>query len=71
MKGVRFSVNMKEQRIKNLRNMKIRGSKIPNMKSKLWAIRLQDELSKNEVIQLPGESANVSQLTEKTPPLTD
>ena len=51
-----FDVDMKEMHIKNLRQMKVRGTKVQNIKSKLCALRLQDEISgKKEVIKLPGD----------------
>ena len=48
-----FNIDMKEMRVKNLRKMKLRGSNVPNIKSRLWALRLLDEVSNNEVITLP------------------
>ena len=32
----------------------MRGTNIPNIKSKLWATRIQDELTNNQAISLPG-----------------
>ena len=57
---------LKEIRIKRLREMKARGSILPNMKSKLWASRLQDEISNNRAILLPSErERKIAVLNEK------
>ena len=38
-----FSLNLKEKRIKRLRDIKVKGTVIPKMKGKLWATRITDE----------------------------
>jgi len=43
----KFDIDLKELRVKYLRNLKLRGTNIPNIKSKLWAARIQDELCNN------------------------
>ena len=63
---------MKEMRIKNLRKVTVRGTEVPNIKSKLWALRLQDELSNNEAIKLPEvetEQHNASSQHPEIPPM--
>ena len=48
-----FGRELKLQRIKNLRSMKSKKHCTPNLKAKLWAIRLLDEIYGKESIVLP------------------
>ena len=66
--SVRFGINMKEKRVEGLRKMKIRGSKIPSVKSKLWASRIQDELSEGEVIRTSNKHGGKSILAQENAP---
>ena len=68
-KRTSFNVDMKELRVKNLRKMKVRGTMIPNLKSKLWALRLQDEISTKEVFNLP-EKEGAEEENGLSPPPT-
>ena len=45
--------------MKNLRKMKARGTELPNIKSKFWAVRIQDDLSDRQAIKLPEETEKV------------
>ena len=46
--------NVKRQRIENLRSLRNKKSYVPNIKARLWAIRLMDELNGKLAIKLPG-----------------
>ena len=48
-----FGKEFKEARVANLRKMKSRQSPLPNLKAKLWATRILDEIN-NDTIPLPG-----------------
>ena len=50
---VRFSRDLKILRSEKLRQLKVRGTCNPNMKAKLWAARLQDEVFGTDAINLP------------------
>ena len=41
---------MKQSRVKKLRQLKAKGSPIPNFKAKLWALRIQDEITGHEAL---------------------
>ena len=49
----KFSRDLKLKRVKRLRNLKSRGSVVPNLKSKLWASRLLEEVNGKRGINLP------------------
>jgi len=49
-----FGRNMKESRVNKLRSLKTKGSPVPNFKAKLWALRIQDELTNNSPLRLPS-----------------
>ena len=51
----KFSKDLKEQRIKNLRNLKSSKTSATNIKAKLWALHLMDEICGKRAINLPGE----------------
>ena len=51
-KVVGFTREFKEERVKRLKSLKKRGSKLPNFKSKLWAVRLLDEVTGGMVLKL-------------------
>ena len=49
-----FSTDLKIKRIQNLRNTRSSKTMIPNIKARLWASRLMDEVYGRESIVLPG-----------------
>ena len=49
-----FSGELKLKRVSRLRSMKLRKSCAPNIKAKLWALRLIDEVKGRDPIPLPG-----------------
>ena len=51
----RFSNDVKIKRISNLRKLTDRNSVAPNIRARLWALRLLDQVSAPSAICLPGE----------------
>ena len=51
-----------------MRNLKQKNSSIPNFKAKLWALRLQDELTKKDPLRLPEGEQERQQLECSLPP---
>ena len=49
----KFNRDFKLARAERLRHLKVRASHVPNIKAKLWAVRLQDEALGQEAINLP------------------
>ena len=52
----KFSIDLKKKRIQTLRSLKNRNSVIPNIKAKLWASRILDELTNKQSITLPDDA---------------
>ena len=48
--GGDFATELKESRIKKLRLMQVKDKVLPNMKAKLWASKLNDEIDGTEGI---------------------
>ena len=61
--------NFKMERVSRLRKMKVRGSVLPNVKAKLWATRICDEIyGKNFGIECKNEIEGMLE-TNDLPPL--
>ena len=54
----KFDKNLKTLRIKNLRSLRSKKTLVPNLKAKLWALRLMDEVYGKRAINLPGEETS-------------
>ena len=61
--GKEFNVILKKARVEKLRALKQRKSPLPNIKAKLWAARILDEINK-ETIALP-EGKESDQICDK------
>ena len=46
---------LKSMRIKNLRSLRSKKTLVPNLKAKLWALRMMDEITGGKAISLPGQ----------------
>ena len=51
----KFNKDLKLARADRLRSLKLKGTHIPNIKAKLWAVRLQDEALGMEAVNIPGQ----------------
>ena len=55
-----FTKSFKRKRVKGLRELKVRNTVVPNIKAKLWATRLCDEMEGRDIgINLPEQMSNV------------
>ena len=57
-KSLSFGREMKSLRVKNLRKMRVRKSCLPNIKAKMWAARIIDELEGFETMKLPSSDVD-------------
>ena len=55
-----FSRDLKLKRIANLRNLRQKSSVAPNLKARLWALRIMDEVNSNEPLRLPCPKDDIS-----------
>ena len=60
-----FSREFKLKRSEKLRELKVRGTQKPNIKAKLWALRLQDEALGQDAVTLPMSMQNHPEATQQ------